>query len=158
MNPISNDYPKGQSGNWQCHFLTLLWILYIFTGFGDEGRSFSFAFKTFVDDLDSQFSMFFTSSTPFEFSAFYGNKEDPFAQFFSSKYIILMISLEHFGNFNTGMYLQFFLFHKFHFRISYIIYNIKSGNCLWPSVIMKNSNILYLKKWWFNPPYIWFLK
>lgn len=53
-------------------------------GFGDEGRSFSFAFKTFVDDLDSQFSMFFTSSTPFEFSAFYGNKEDPFAQFFSS--------------------------------------------------------------------------
>lgn len=158
MNPISNDYPKGQSGNWQCHFLTLLWILYIFTGFGDEGRSFSFAFKTFVDDLDSQFSMFFTSSTPFEFSAFYGNKEDPFAQFFSSKYIILMISLEHFGNFNTGMYLQFFLFHKFHFRISYIIYNIKPGNCLWLSVIMKNSNISYLKKWWFNPPYIWFLK
>ncbi|XP_078323681.1 uncharacterized protein LOC111126840 isoform X2 [Crassostrea virginica] len=53
-------------------------------GFGDESRSFSFAFKTFVDDLDSQFSMFFTSSSPFEFSAFYGNKEDPFAQFFTS--------------------------------------------------------------------------
>lgn len=77
---------------------TVMNSVYIFTGFGDEGRSFSFAFKTFVDDLDSQFSMFFTSSTPFEFSAFYGNKEDPFAQFFSSKYIILMISLEHFGN------------------------------------------------------------
>lgn len=53
-------------------------------GFGDESRSFSFAFKTFVDDLDSHFSMFFKASAPFEFSAFYGNKEDPFAQFFSS--------------------------------------------------------------------------
>lgn len=74
-----------------------IWIMNIFSGFGDEGRSFSFAFKTFVDDLDSQFSMFFTSSTPFEFSAFYGNKEDPFAQFFTSKYNFLMILTEHFG-------------------------------------------------------------
>ncbi|XP_056012888.1 uncharacterized protein LOC130052343 isoform X2 [Ostrea edulis] len=54
-------------------------------GFGDDDSgSFSFAFKTFVDDLDSHFSMYFTSSAPFEFSAFYGNKDDPFAQFFSS--------------------------------------------------------------------------
>jgi hypothetical protein len=59
--------------------------LIFFVGFGDENGSFSFAFKTFVDDLDSHFSMYFTSSAPFEFSAFYGNKDDPFAQFFSSK-------------------------------------------------------------------------
>ena len=66
--------------------LFLICSLFFLVGFGDESRSFSFAFKTFVDDLDSQFSMFFTSSSPFEFSAFYGNKEDPFAQFFTSKF------------------------------------------------------------------------
>lgn len=142
MNPISNDYPKGQSGNWRCHFLTLLWILYIFTGFGDEGRSFSFAFKTFVDDLDSQFSMFFTSSTPFEFSAFYGNKEDPFAQFFSSKYIYLMISIEHFGNLLEFIY-NFFNF--IHFRMSYISYNIKPCNCLWPVLLWRKAIFHILK-------------
>lgn len=36
-------------------------------------------------------------------------------------------------------------------RISYINFNIKSGNHLWPSVIMKieQRNFIF-EKWWFN--------
>lgn len=56
------------------------------------GNTFSFAFKTFVDDLDSNFSMFFSTSAdgPFEFSAFYG-ESDPFAEFFGSPGNIMFV-------------------------------------------------------------------
>ena len=52
-------------------------------GFGFKPPSFSFAFRSFVDDLDSNFSMFF-SSGPFEFSSFHGDS-DPFQDFFRGK-------------------------------------------------------------------------
>lgn len=55
------------------------------TGFG-ANSTFSFAFKSFVDDLDAHFSMFFSGNSPFEFSSFHGGM-DPFDDFFAGKYI-----------------------------------------------------------------------
>ncbi|XP_033757875.1 uncharacterized protein LOC117340229 isoform X2 [Pecten maximus] len=50
-------------------------------GFGSNSETFSFAFKSFVDDLDAHFSMFFNNS-PFEFSSFHGGMEE-FDDFFT---------------------------------------------------------------------------
>ncbi|XP_033757872.1 uncharacterized protein LOC117340229 isoform X1 [Pecten maximus] len=52
-------------------------------GFGSNSETFSFAFKSFVDDLDAHFSMFFNNS-PFEFSSFHGGMEE-FDDFFTGK-------------------------------------------------------------------------
>ncbi|KAL5019863.1 hypothetical protein ScPMuIL_002755 [Solemya velum] len=50
-------------------------------GFGQE-PNFSFAFKSFVDDLGSNFSSFFTFDEPFEFTSFY-SVPDPFENLFT---------------------------------------------------------------------------
>ncbi|XP_060083536.1 uncharacterized protein LOC132562783 isoform X2 [Ylistrum balloti] len=46
-----------------------------FPGFGSKSGMFSFAFKSFVDDLDAHFSMF-CSKSPFEFSSFHGGMDE----------------------------------------------------------------------------------
>ncbi|XP_021353192.1 uncharacterized protein LOC110450199 isoform X2 [Mizuhopecten yessoensis] len=51
-----------------------------FPGFGSNSGTFSFAFKSFVDDLDAHFSTFFAKS-PFDFSTFHGGM-DPFDDIF----------------------------------------------------------------------------
>ncbi|OWF50612.1 uncharacterized protein LOC110450199 isoform X1 [Mizuhopecten yessoensis] len=54
-----------------------------FPGFGSNSGTFSFAFKSFVDDLDAHFSTFFAKS-PFDFSTFHGGM-DPFDDIFVGK-------------------------------------------------------------------------
>ncbi|XP_060083535.1 uncharacterized protein LOC132562783 isoform X1 [Ylistrum balloti] len=54
-----------------------------FPGFGSKSGMFSFAFKSFVDDLDAHFSMF-CSKSPFEFSSFHGGM-DEFDDIFTGK-------------------------------------------------------------------------
>ncbi|XP_069115803.1 uncharacterized protein [Argopecten irradians] len=52
-------------------------------GFGSNSGMFSYAFKSFVDDLDAHFSMFFNNAnSPFEFSSFHGGMQE-FDDFFA---------------------------------------------------------------------------
>ncbi|XP_069115802.1 uncharacterized protein [Argopecten irradians] len=54
-------------------------------GFGSNSGMFSYAFKSFVDDLDAHFSMFFNNAnSPFEFSSFHGGMQE-FDDFFAGK-------------------------------------------------------------------------